>query len=108
NNIPWSRNGYKDDVTFLYSTLKIPVYDRSNNSEWTITQKMDTTIVLREKRNLDNLVPNVRGLGLRDAVYLLEQQGLYVVCNGRGVVQSQSIEPGSKAVKGYTVYLQLN
>ena len=53
------------------------------------------------------VVPNVQGLGLRDAVRLLESQGLRVRVNGQGVVKHQSIAPGSKAVKGQTIGLQL-
>ncbi len=54
------------------------------------------------------IVPDVRGLGLRDAVRLLEAQGLSVRVGGQGCVKSQSIAPGNKAVKGQTISLQLS
>ncbi len=54
------------------------------------------------------IVPDVQGLGLRDAVRLLEAQGLNVRVGGQGSVKSQSIAPGSKAVKGQTIRLQLS
>jgi cell division protein FtsI (penicillin-binding protein 3) len=52
-------------------------------------------------------VPNVKGLGAKDAVYMLEACGLRVQLSGMGKVYSQSLSPGSTAKKGQTVYLRL-
>lgn len=52
-------------------------------------------------------VPNVRGVGAKDAVYMLESCGLNVRMTGRGKVHSQSIQPGSQVRKGQTIYLTL-
>ena len=52
-------------------------------------------------------VPNVRGLGARDAVYMLEACGLNVRLSGRGKVSTQSIQPGSIVRKGQTISLVL-
>ena len=49
--------------------------------------------------------PNVVGMGAKDAVYLMERVGLRVQLYGRGKVQSQSIQPGVKAMRGQTVSL---
>ena len=54
---------------------------------------------------IDNLVPNVYGMGARDALYLLEKSGLNVNVTGSGRVVSQSIGPGQKIVRGRTVNL---
>jgi cell division protein FtsI (penicillin-binding protein 3) len=43
------------------------------------------------------MVPNVVGMGLRDAMYLLESCGLQVRANGTGTVRRQSIPPGTRA-----------
>jgi cell division protein FtsI (penicillin-binding protein 3) len=53
-------------------------------------------------------VPDVSGLGLKDAVYLLEKEGLQVHIKGRGRVVAQSIAPGSRIPKGQTIVLQLS
>lgn len=53
------------------------------------------------------VVPDVTGLGLRDALFLLEKQGLHVRVQGSGAVQVQSIAPGSASRKGETIILQL-
>lgn len=52
-------------------------------------------------------MPDVRGMGLRDALYLLEMQGLKVNVIGKGTIKKQSLQPGSKIREGSTVELRL-
>jgi cell division protein FtsI (penicillin-binding protein 3) len=40
-------------------------------------------------------MPDVRGMGLKDALYALESRGLKVSFTGAGAVCEQSIEPGT-------------
>ncbi len=53
------------------------------------------------------VVPDVVGMGLRDAIYLLEKQGLSVQIQGSGTVATQSVAPGAAAQKGQTILLHL-
>lgn len=52
-------------------------------------------------------VPNVKGLGARDAIARLENAGLTVAINGTGYVTQQSIAPGTAYKRGQKVTLQL-
>ena len=52
-------------------------------------------------------VPNVIGMGARDAVYAIEQTGMIAQIHGKGKVASQSVEPGSAVIKNGTIYLEL-
>lgn len=52
-------------------------------------------------------VPDVSGMGLKDAVYLLEKQGLLIRINGTGKVRAQSIAPGTVAQRGQEITLEL-
>ena len=54
------------------------------------------------------MMPDVKGMGLKDAVYMLETSGLQVQVVGKGKVQSQSIQPGTAIVKGQNIILQLS
>lgn len=54
------------------------------------------------------IVPDVKGLSVRDAVYLLESQGLKVWVKGRGVINGQSLAPGTKVEKGKEIILILS
>ena len=53
-------------------------------------------------------MPNVKGMGLRDAIYLLETNGVKVGVVGSGKVVMQSIEPGQAINSGTYVTLRLN
>lgn len=55
----------------------------------------------------DGYVPDVKGMGAMDAVYLMEKAGLKVSMSGTGQVVSQSIAPGSVARRGAKVHLHL-
>jgi len=54
------------------------------------------------------LVPDVTGMGLRDAILLLERAGLQVSVTGRGTVRKQSVVPGSPVVRGQHVIIELS
>ena len=62
---------------------------------------------LQPRKRSQETVPNVRGMGAKDAVYALEQLGLRVRLEGVGHVYQQSILPGSRIVRGQTVTLKL-
>lgn len=56
---------------------------------------------------LGGLVPNLIGVHARDAVRILESQGLKVRLHGQGKVRSQSLSPGTKPQKEQTITLEL-
>ena len=65
--------------------------------------------VIASSRQVDSeLVPNVVDMGLKDAVYLLESQGMRVEADGRGTVRQQSQAPGSLIRKGSLVVLNMS
>lgn len=55
----------------------------------------------------DQTMPNVVGMGLKDALFLLESRGLRVSFSGRGSVQYQSIAPGTRISRGGAVTITL-
>ena len=56
----------------------------------------------------DSVTPNVVGMGLKDAVYLLENKGLKVTTTGRGRVMNQSLAAGTNFNKNQNIALILN
>lgn len=52
-------------------------------------------------------VPDVKGMGAKDAVYMMKKRGLSVALHGAGAVTHQSMTPGTKVVKGSTIKLTL-
>ena len=53
------------------------------------------------------IVPDVKGLGLKDAMYMIENSGLRCIYSGTGHVSSQIPQAGQKAPKGSTVTISL-
>ena len=72
------------------------------------THNPNVGITLTPKDTEANRVPNVVGMGAKDAVYLLENAGLKVQLSGMGKVKSQSIPAGNTLHKGKTIQLKLN
>ena len=65
-------------------------------------------IAIQSKKMYRNIVPDVTGMGLKDAVYMLENSGLQVQVLGKGKVQGQSVSAGSKIIKGQNITLLLS
>ncbi len=55
----------------------------------------------------DDLIPELNGMGIRDAIYLLENKGMHVRYNGVGRVTGQSVRSGQPIQKGKTIHLTL-
>ncbi|MGD2034732.1 MAG: PASTA domain-containing protein, partial [Bacteroidales bacterium] len=105
--IPYSKNGYVTEIANVLNSLDIRQVS-DNSSEWASTEKKDTYIELKPKNMVENLVPDVVSMGLKDAVYLLENMGLKVEVTGRGSVRSQSITPGTRVRNGERIILEMS
>ena len=60
------------------------------------------------KKLYRNIMPDVTGMSLKDAVYMLETSGMQVRVQGKGKVKLQSVAPGTIIVKGQSIILQLS
>ena len=98
--------GLRSDLQLICNTLDIPQRTR-DETEWTRTEHGGDRVIWTDNHQEKGTVPNVEGMTLRDALYLLENQGLRVEHSGTGRVVKQSKEAGSKAVKGERVKLDL-
>lgn len=78
------------------------------NPIWGKAEKTENSITLmREKVGNQPDMPDVTGMGARDAVYILESRGLRVRLKGCGKVAEQSIPPGRATRKGMMCQLVL-
>lgn len=80
----------------------------TGNPIWGKAVKQTKTVAL-EKEGIPSMhyIPNVEGMGARDAVYLLESRGVKVTLTGCGKVKKQSIAPNVKITKGMRIALEL-
>ena len=81
--------------------------EMDDSLRWGKVHTTDSYAELSEMKVNRRQVPNVKGMGARDAVYLLEEKGLRVRLSGMGKVVSQSISPGATIQKGQTISLTL-
>jgi len=105
---PLYATGYQEELKQLYETFEVPLDSMSTNSEWAIALKGDSSVLLDTRIFREGLVPNVKGMGARDAVYVLENLGLKVQVQGRGFVREQSILPGTRLTKGSRITIRLS
>lgn len=99
--------GDNDDVTEVNRRLSAKHTSEAKGAEWsrtTIDSDGKSTITGIEVTT--GKVPDVRGMGLSDALYLLESLGMTVTHSGHGSVRTQSVEAGS-ALKGNNLRIHL-
>jgi cell division protein FtsI (penicillin-binding protein 3) len=104
---PDAGNGYRADINEVLGDLKVR-YKKTSKEEWVATRESGDTIRLVGVDMKKGLVPDVRGMSLRDAIYLIENSGLKVRYNGRGRVLRQSPEHGARVYEGSIVSLDMN
>ena len=107
-DIPYSKTGYKKELDYVFNKLNIAVENQDIKSDWVTTEKKDDKIEFSNRNIINNLVPNVIDMGLKDALYLLENAGLKVIVRGRGKVIHQSIQPGTRVHPGNMIVLEMS
>jgi len=110
NNIasaPDAGNGYREDINEVLRQMDVR-YRRTANTEWVATRERGDTVRLVGLNIKEGLVPDVRGMSLRDAIFLLENSGYRVRYRGKGKVLRQSPSHGARYFEGQIVSLELN
>lgn len=104
---PKVKGGLANNTNIVLSSLK-QSYSAASGDWIRAAFSEDKTIDLQPFTYNKALVPNVSGMGARDAVYLLETLGLSVQLRGSGKVTDQSIPAGTRLTKGSTIVIELN
>lgn len=101
--------GNKRDIAFINTKLRLPFTDSTTRlDEWTEMSGKDAVVTLNRKAMEKNTMPQLKGMGLKDVVYLCENMGLKVNARGKGKVAEQSIPPGQAVVKGQLINVALD
>ncbi len=108
-SLPVVDAGRYEDIKNIYSKFKATLVVGKDSDTWSeASLGKGDTVLIDSRKIIDNLVPNVYGMGLKDALYLLENNGMKVRFIGRGVVKSQSIKPGTRIKNESVIYLELS
>lgn len=98
-----------DAYSRMFKALGLPVSTNvPKNSLARLTLDSSKKVQVVKEHVVYGVVPDVKGLGLKDAIYLLENEGMKVSVTGRGMIQGQSIAPGTKVTKGQQIVLVLS
>jgi cell division protein FtsI (penicillin-binding protein 3) len=103
---PHVKSGLCEHIKYVMNKLDIK-YDNNPKGEWMSARTANDHILLNSRNVSENRMPNVVGMGAKDAVYALESAGLRVSLTGQGTVVSQSVAPGGKVKRGRIVAVQL-
>lgn len=64
--------------------------------------------LIKEKQYGKGTVPDITGMGARDAIFCMESRGIRTRIHGRGKVIKQSLMPGTPVKKGSICIIELN
>lgn len=111
--MPETHKGDAHDSKAALKQLNIPFVCRDNDADWVVMRPNENKKIQVESSSPDEilkkgLMPDLKGMLAKDAVYLLENNGVKVTLSGRGVIKNQSIEPGKPFVKGINIQLELS
>lgn len=90
---PNLNKGFSSDMEIIAretgASVKIPA------SGWTSIRHNGNALVALPESFNNSQMPDLTGMGLRDALYLLENMGITAIPSGKGKVRRQSVAPGT-------------
>ncbi|MEQ8702326.1 MAG: penicillin-binding protein [Phaeodactylibacter sp.] len=105
NTLPGLSIGAQEDFRSLLAYLDMNVYGEPT-TQMAVLRPYSDSLKMENRTMAEETVPNVVGLGLRDALHVLENRGLKVSVEGVGKVARQSIIPGTR-IRGQKIKLYL-
>ncbi len=104
---PDCKTGLTSDLEILLTDIDVK-HQSYADGIWSIVQNETNQLALRNRFILTGKeVPNVRGMGLKDALYILENKGFEVEVDGAGKVSAQSMKPGDRYSNGDKIKITL-
>ena len=107
--LPVAKSGDKMVLDRLFSDFNVQLgnVEQAQQSLFVSAENENDVVNLEPVPFKRTTVPNVVGMGLRDAMYLLRKQNLKVTVVGRGTVKKQSLTPYTKIKSGDKITIEL-
>jgi cell division protein FtsI (penicillin-binding protein 3) len=106
--------GRRNEIQTAFKQLNIPYKENFDDASVTYVENTHSDTTKIELKNISpdvqlqkGLIPDLTGMNLRDAIYLLENNGISVEIKGAGKIRQQSISAGTKFIRGTRITLQL-
>lgn len=107
NELPFIQAGKVDELQMICNKFGISNHYNGQGENWVKSVPQVKSIQWKSNPTESPTVPDVSGMPLRDALYVLENKGLRVVYQGKGRVRNQSISPGTPVQQNYVINLVL-
>ena len=107
DSMMYTFSGLKKELMSLSNQFNFRFSD-ANPGNWRTAQLKNGGVQVQTINPGSTAVPSLIGMGLKDALYVLESSGMKVQVNGKGKVMNQSIAAGTPVVKGQQIVLYLN
>lgn len=110
NSLPTPKVAQKNELKRVLNALGISSHETPEleENQWVYTRRNDNALKIQERAMMNGLVPDVTGMGLKDAIFLIENSGMKARFTGNGKVRKQSLTAGQKVVKGGIIFLELS
>jgi cell division protein FtsI (penicillin-binding protein 3) len=103
--IPIAKSGYYKALQTVMTNLNLPL--APNPTDWAKVSRQENETHVQSISVSRYVIPDLTGMGAKDAVFILENMGLNVQVQGRGRVISQNQKPGTLARKGTSIQICL-
>lgn len=109
DSIKYEYAGATKTMEKLATVMHIRYYDSTGKSAVSrLSTDYRKPVVLRPQSSATGQMPELKGVGLKDALALCEANGWVVQAKGKGKVSDQSVPAGTALAKGQKVLLTLN
>ncbi len=98
---------YFDDFLNYCNNENVAFVDNVQDNKWVSVEQTADNVFVNAVEMEENKVPDVKGMNITDAVYVLESMGWKVKFEGYGKVKSQSVKAGTELRKGSVINLVL-
>ena len=107
---PASLYGDQNVIRSIYNQLGYQPSTPDPNALWcaAVAKKEEKKVGVYIRNYHPGILPSLKGLNARDAIFFLESLGYYVNISGYGKVVSQSIPAGTRVQKGAEINITLN
>ncbi|MDB5261394.1 MAG: cell division protein [Adhaeribacter sp.] len=105
--LPPVKAGNQEELTLITNKLGVSTQALAEE-EWVKADSQGQVLAWKPNKLTVGRVPDVAGMTLRDALFVLGNQGLKVKTEGTGRVQKQSLAAGSPIKKGSIIIITLS
>ncbi|MFZ1298708.1 MAG: penicillin-binding protein [Saprospiraceae bacterium] len=102
--LPVGNKGFAKDFEMVFKHIGLPLHQKEQ-AKWIETSTGEDGVYTVDWNFDGKLMPDLRGMGLRDAMYVMDGYGVKLIPHGIGKITTQSISPGlqisSKLVELY-------